>query len=377
MRIAQISPLVESVPPRGYGGTERIVSYLTEALIEEGHNVTLFASGDSVTIGELVPCAKRALRLDQDVADPLAHMILMLEKVRARASTFDVLHFHTDYYHFPMFRRYANKALTTLHGRQDLPDLSTIYSEFSEMPLVSISNAQRAPVAHANFLSTVHHGLPRNLYQAETGRPGSYLAFLGRISPEKRCDRAIEIARAAGVPLSIAAKVDKVDRAYFHEVIAPLIDQPGVEYIGEIEQDAKNEFLANAAALLFPIDWPEPFGLAMIELMACGTPVLAFKCGSVPEVIEEGVTGYAVSTVDEALAKLDAILALDRSKVRQRFEERFSADRMAQDYVTLYHSLLDRVDERRPKDLALASKQNRRGSSDDAQVADSKGVAAA
>jgi glycosyltransferase involved in cell wall biosynthesis len=377
MRIAQISPLVESVPPRGYGGTERIVSYLTEALIEHGHDVTLFASGDSFTIGELVPCAKRALRLDQDVADPLAHMILMLEKVRTRASSFDILHFHTDYYHFPIFRRYAHKALTTLHGRQDLPDLPAIYSEFSEMPLVSISNAQRAPVAHANFLSTVPHGLPRNLYQAETSRPGSYLAFLGRISPEKRCDRAIEIARAAGMPLRIAAKVDKVDRAYFHEVVAPLIDQSGVEYIGEIEQDAKNEFLANAAALLFPIDWPEPFGLAMIESMACGTPVLAFKCGSVPEVIEEGVTGYAVSTVDGALAKLDAILALNRGKVRQRFEERFSADRMAQDYVSLYHSLLDRVDERRPKDLALASQQSHRASSDDAEVADSKGVAAA
>ena len=345
MKIAQISPLVESVPPTGYGGTERIVSYLTEALIEQGHEVTLFASGDSITSAELVPCSKRALRLDPDISDLFPHAILMLEKVRARASKFEVLHFHIDYCHFPIFRPQANRTLTTLHGRQDLPHMPALYSEFIEMPLVSISNAQRKPVATANFLSTVYHGLPRNLYQPAETQTGNYLAFLGRISPEKRCDRAIAIAKAAGMPLKIAAKVDKVDRVYFQEVIAPLIDDPIVEFIGEIGERQKNDFLAQAAALLFPIDWPEPFGLAMIEAMACGTPILSFGCGSVPEIVEDGVTGYIVSSVDEAVARLDAVLALDRTKVRRRFEERFTADRMATDYVKLYRSLLERGDE--------------------------------
>jgi glycosyltransferase involved in cell wall biosynthesis len=232
MRIAQISPLIESVPPRGYGGTERIVSYLTEALVAQGHEVTLFASADSMTSARLEPCARRALRLDPAVHDTQPHMILMLEKVRRRAGQFDVLHFHTDYHHFPIFRTQANRTLTTLHGRQDLPDLQELYGEFSEMPLVSISDAQRQPVAFANFMSTVYHGLPRNLYEPVTDRPGSYLAFLGRISPEKRCDRAIEIAKAAGMKLKIAAKVDKVDKAYFDHVIAPLLDDPAVEFIG-------------------------------------------------------------------------------------------------------------------------------------------------
>jgi glycosyltransferase involved in cell wall biosynthesis len=340
MKIAQVAPLVESVPPRGYGGTERIVSYLTEALVEQGHDVTLFASADSITSSDLVPCAKRALRLDPDAADPTPHMVLMLERIRTRASKFDILHFHIDYWHFPMFRTRPNKTLTTLHGRQDLPEMQTFYSEFSEMPLVSISDAQRAPIRHANFLSTVHHGLPRNLYRPVTTPQCGYLAFLGRISPEKRCDRAIAIAKAAKMPLKIAAKVDKVDRAYFHEVVVPLLDDPLVEHIGEIEQREKNDFLANAAALLFPIDWPEPFGLAMIESMACGTPILAFNCGSVPEIVEDGTNGYRVSTVEEAVSKLGAVLALDRGKVRHCFDERFTADRMASDYVKLYESLL-------------------------------------
>jgi glycosyltransferase involved in cell wall biosynthesis len=340
MKIAQVAPLVESVPPRGYGGTERIVSYLTEALIEHGHDVTLFASADSVTSGDLVPCANRALRLDPDAADPTPHMVLMLEKIRARASKFDILHFHIDYWHFPMFRTQPNRTLTTLHGRQDLPEMQTFYSEFSEMPLVSISDAQREPIRHANFLATIHHGVPRNLYRPVTAPQCGYLAFLGRISPEKRCDRAIAIAKAAKMPLKIAAKVDKVDRAYFQEVVVPLLDDPLVEHIGEIEQGEKNDFLANAAALLFPIDWPEPFGLSMIESMACGTPILAFNRGSVPEIVEDGTTGYRVSTVEEAVTKLGAVLALDRGKVRRCFEERFTADRMASDYVRLYESLL-------------------------------------
>jgi glycosyltransferase involved in cell wall biosynthesis len=302
----------------------------------------------------------------------------MLEKVRARANSFDILHFHTDYYHFPMFRLEANRALTTLHGRQDLPDLRILYSEFREMPLISISDAQRAPIRDANFLATIHHGVPRDLYQPVTTRSGEYFAFLGRISPEKRCDRAIEISRAAGIPLKIGAKVDKVDRAYFDEVVAPLLGQPGVEYIGEIEQEEKNELLANAAALLFPIDWPEPFGLAMIEAMACGTPVLAFRCGSVSEIVEDGTTGYAVTTTDEAMARIDALLALDRSVVRKRFEERFSADRMASDYVKVYESLLNRGEEvHQAVDAALLRSRGQRPHQDDAQVANPRGVAAA
>jgi glycosyltransferase involved in cell wall biosynthesis len=377
MKIAQVSPLVESVPPRGYGGTERIVSYLTEALVEQGHDVTLFASADSITSADLVPCAKRALRLDPDVGDPTPHMALMLEKIRARASKFDILHFHIDYWHFPMFRTRPNRTLTTLHGRQDLPDMQTFYSEFNEMPLVSISNAQRAPIRNANFRATVHHGLPRNLYRPVTSPQRGYLAFLGRISPEKRCDRAIAIAKAANMPLKIAAKVDKVDRAYFREVVEPLLNHPLVELIGEIEEHQKNDFLSNAAALLFPIDWPEPFGLAMIESMACGTPVLAFNRGSVPEIIEDGTNGYIVSTVEEAIAKLDAVLALDRSKVRRRFEERFTADRMARDYVKLYDSLLKPDEAQQPHELAVLLREARQSAQDDTRAAEPKVVDAA
>jgi glycosyltransferase involved in cell wall biosynthesis len=377
MKIAQVSPLVESVPPRGYGGTERIVSYLTEALVEQGHDVTLFASADSITSADLVPCAKRALRLDPDVGDPTPHMALMLEKIRARASKFDILHFHIDYWHFPMFRTRPNRTLTTLHGRQDLPDMQTFYSEFSEMPLVSISNAQRAPIRNANFRATIHHGLPRNLYRPATSPQRGYLAFLGRISPEKRCDRAIAIAKAANMPLKIAAKVDKVDRAYFREVVEPLLNHPLVELVGEIEEHQKNDFLSNAAALLFPIDWPEPFGLAMIESMACGTPVLAFNRGSVPEIIEDGTNGYMVSTVEEAIAKLDAVLALDRSKVRRHFEERFTADRMARDYVKLYESLLKPDEAQQPHELTLLLRGARQSTQDDTRPADPKVVDAA
>jgi glycosyltransferase involved in cell wall biosynthesis len=339
MKIAQVAPLIESVPPRLYGGTERIVSYLTEDLVRLGHDVTLFASGDSITSAELVPCCTRALRLDPTVRDTIPHFMLMIDKVRERAEEFDVIHFHIDLFHFPLFRTLAGRTLTTLHGRQDLGDLKPFYSRFGEMPLVSISNDQRKPLSHANFVATIHHGLPPELHRPSFEQ-GSYLAFLGRISQEKRPDRALRIARAAGIPLKIAAKVDKVDEDYFRNDILPLIDGPGVEFIGEINEREKTKFLGEAAALLFPVDWPEPFGLVMIEAMACGTPVLAFRCGSIPEVIEDGITGKVVDNEEEAIAALPAILSYDRRAVRQRFEERFTAARMAKDYVRAYRQLL-------------------------------------
>jgi glycosyltransferase involved in cell wall biosynthesis len=340
MRIAQIAPLFESVPPRLYGGTERVVAYLTEELVRQGHQVTLFASEDSFTSAELVPCTPRALRLDPDVRDALPHHMIMLDKVRERAEEFDILHFHVDYLHFPLFRSERGRTLTTLHGKQDLADHMPFYRRFSDMPLVSISNAQRAPLPGVNFVGTVYHGLPVGLHTPNLDRHGGYLAFLGRISPEKRPDRAIAIARAAGLPLKIAAKVDKADDAYFRDVIAPLLDGGGVEFIGEINDNAKGEFLGQAAGLLFPIDWPEPFGLVMIEAMACGTPVLAFRCGSVPEIVEDGLTGRIVSDVDEAVRAVPELLALDRKAIRARFEERFSAARMATDYVKIYQKML-------------------------------------
>ena len=340
MRIAQIAPLFESVPPRLYGGTERVVAYLTEELVRQGHQVTLFASEDSITAAELVPCAPRALRLDPDVRDPLPHHMIMLDKVRERADEFEILHFHVDYLHFPLFRSERGRTLTTLHGRQDLVDHMPFYRRFSEMPLVSISNAQRAPLPGVNFVGTVYHGLPLDLHAPSLEPRGGYLAFLGRISPEKRPDRAIAIARAAGLPLKIAAKVDKVDDVYFRDVIAPMLDDGGVEFIGEINDHAKGEFLGQAAGLLFPIDWPEPFGLVMIEAMACGTPVLAFRCGSVPEIIEDGLTGRIVSDVGEAVRAIPELLKLDRKAIRARFEERFSAARMASDYVKIYQRIL-------------------------------------
>jgi glycosyltransferase involved in cell wall biosynthesis len=340
MKIAQIAPLFESVPPRLYGGTERVVSYLTEELVRQGHEVTLFASADSVTMAELVPCTPRALRLEK-ARDPIPHYMVMLDKVHERAAEFDVLHFHIEYLHFPLFRDIAGKTLTTLHGRLDLPDHMALYRRFNDMPLVSISNAQRAPMPRANFVATVPHGMPPNLLTPVSQPNGGYLAFLGRIAPEKRPDRAIGIAQAVGMPLKIAAKVDRVDERYFNDAIKPLLKAEGVEFIGEINEWAKPNFLGNAAALLFPIDWPEAFGLVMIESMACGTPVLAFGHGSVPEVIEDGVTGRIVHSMEEAIATLPEVLALDRRKIRQRFEERFSATRMANDYVKLYRTALE------------------------------------
>jgi glycosyltransferase involved in cell wall biosynthesis len=342
MKIAQIAPLMESVPPRLYGGTERIVSYLTDELVRLGHEVTLFASADSITAAELVGCASMALRLDGNVRDPIPYYMLMLDRVRKLAEEFDILHFHIDQFHFPIFAQMAGRTVTTLHGRQDLPDLKPLYLGFSEMPLVSVSNDQRRPIAKANFVGTVHHGIPTNLYTPIYNPRGGYVAFLGRISPEKRPDHAIRIARTLGIPLKIAAKIDKVDEAYFREKIAPLLSDGGVEFIGEINERSKTEFLGEAQALLFPIDWPEPFGLVMIEAMACGTPVLAFRRGSVSEIIDAGVTGAIVDTMDEAVRMLPRVMELDRHAVRRRFEQRFSSVLMATDYVAVYRSLLKR-----------------------------------
>ncbi|HVX34827.1 MAG TPA: glycosyltransferase family 4 protein [Hyphomicrobium sp.] len=336
MKIAQIAPLIESVPPRYYGGTERIVSYLTEELVAQGHDVTLFASGDSVTSASLIPCCQEALRLNPSVRDPIPYYMIMLDRVRRMASSFDVLHFHIDQFHFPLFRSIARHTLTTLHGRQDLPDLQQLYRAFPDMGVVSISDAQREPIPFANFLGTVYHGLPEKLHRPTFSQRGGYWAFLGRISPEKRLDRAIEIAHAVGFPLKIAAKVDAVDVEYFESKIKPLLKSSDIEFVGEIADADKSKFLGEAAALLFPINWPEPFGLVMIEAMACGTPVLAFRRGSVAEVIDEGVTGFVVDDIESGIATIPSLLNLDRWRVRQRFEERFTAARMAESYVSLY-----------------------------------------
>jgi glycosyltransferase involved in cell wall biosynthesis len=339
MKIAQIAPLMESVPPRLYGGTERIVSHLSEELVRQGHDVTLFASGDSVTSARLVAGTAQAIRLNSAVQDHIPHYMIMLDKLRRSAHLFDILHFHIDAFHMPLFRDMAAKTVTTLHGRQDLPDMLPMYRAFPEMPLVSISNAQILPIAEANFANTIYHGLPLDLLHPNYEPRGGYLAFLGRISPEKRPDRAIAIASALGLRLKIAAKVDKADESYFREMIAPLLDRPGVEFVGEINDHDKIKFLGNALALLFPIDWPEPFGLVMIEAMACGTPVLGFRSGSVCEIIDDNVTGRVVASVDEAVRLLPQVIRLDRRTVRRRFEERFSASRMATDYLSVYHDL--------------------------------------
>jgi len=336
MKIAQVGPLIESVPPKFYGGTERVVSYLTEELVAQGHDVTLFASGDSITSARLVPCCKEALRLNPAVRDPIPYYMMMLDRVRRMAPKFDVLHFHIDQFHFPIFHAVARKTLTTLHGRQDLPDLQQLYHAFPEMGVVSISNAQRNPIPSANFAGTVYHGIPQHLHKPTFTPRGGYLAFLGRISPEKRLDRAIEIARAAGFPLKIAAKVDAVDVDYFETAIKPLLHGDDIHFVGEISDREKAKFLGDASVLLFPIDWTEPFGMVMIEAMACGTPVLAFDHGSVREVVDEGITGYVVNSVESAIATIPRLLALDRHRVRRQFDERFTATRMAKSYLALY-----------------------------------------
>jgi glycosyltransferase involved in cell wall biosynthesis len=341
VRIAQISPLYESVPPQYYGGTERVVHFLTEELVRQGHGVTLFASGDSVTEAELVPVCPRSLRLDPESVDAMAHHLLMLEQVFRRIDDFDVLHFHIDYLHFPLSRRYNRPNVTTLHGRLDIADLVPLYHEYGDMPLVSISDAQREPLAHARWLATVYHGLPPDLFTL-VENPGRYLAFLGRISPEKRVDRAVEIARRAGLPLRVAAKIDETDRAYFDREIAPLFELPFVEYIGEIGEADKQAFLGGARALLFPIDWQEPFGLVMIEAMACGTPVIAWPGGSVAEVMADGVSGFIVEAIDDAVEATRAAGTLDRRACREVFDQRFTVRRMAEDYVAVYESLISR-----------------------------------
>ena len=339
MRIAQVSPLFESVPPKLYGGTERVVSYLTEELVAQGHDVTLFASADSVTTAQLVPVCERSLRLDRHCVDQMSHHVRQIEDVYRRASDFDVLHFPIDYLPYPLSSRMGAARLTTLHGRLDIPDLQPLYRSFPEEPVVSISDDQRSPLPWLNWQTTIHHGLPSKLLRLHP-RPGQYLAFLGRISPEKRPDRAIELARRTGFPLKIAAKVDRADKEYFEAKIEPLLkDNPVVEYIGEIGEQEKDEFLGNAAGLLFPIDWPEPFGLVMIEAMACGTPVVAWRGGSVPEVIEHGGNGFIVENMKEAEAALGKLASIDRRRCRAIFDARFSATRMARDYVEAYRKI--------------------------------------
>lgn len=337
MRIAQVAPLAEAVPPRLYGGTERVVWWLTEALVDLSHEVTLFASGDSLSSARLVPGCDTGLRL-AGIHDHIAHTLVMLDRVKAMADAFDIIHFHVDLLQFPMFETLADRCLTTLHGRLDLPDSWPVYRRFSRMPLVSISDDQRRPIPDANFVGTVHHGLPASLIPFSP-HDGGYLAFLGRISPEKRPDRAIEIAKRAGLPLRIAAKVDKVDAPYFHERIAPLLDHPLIEFIGEIGDAEKAGFLGGASALLFPVDWPEPFGLVMIEAMAAGTPVVAWRNGSVPEVIDSGRNGFVVDSIEDAAAAARRAVRLPRRQVRKCFEQRFTAKRMAQDYLRLYERI--------------------------------------
>jgi glycosyltransferase involved in cell wall biosynthesis len=339
MRIAQVAPLYESIPPRLYGGTERVVSWLTEELVRLGHDVTLFASGDSVTNARLVPACSRALRLDPQCKDPFAHHVLMLEKVFAEVANFDFVHFHTDYFHFPLSRRQDVPCLTTLHGRLDLPDLVPVYQTFREQPLVSISDSQRIPLPWANWQGTVRHGMPRQSLTFSHG-DGKYLAFLGRVSPEKGVDEAIDIARRSGMPLKIAAKIDQADRAYFEQQIRPLLNCGGVEFIGEISNDEKNSFLGDAAALLFPICWPEPFGIVMIEALACGTPVIAYNRGSVPEIMVDGVTGYVVDDSAGAIDAVKRLREIDREVCRRHFDRHFSVERMAQEYVTIYKRLV-------------------------------------
>lgn len=337
-----MSPLAESVPPVLYGGTERVVSYLTEELVAMGHEVTLFASGDSITSAKLISPCPTALRFEPAIGDPLAFTTLMLDDVFERLSDFDIVHFHIDYAHFPLCKRYSCPVTTTLHGRLDLASLVPVYRRFKDMPLVSISKAQRQPLIWANWEANVYHGLPLDLFEPTTETHGTYLAYLGRIAPEKRPDLAIEIAKRAGIPLKMAAKIDRADRDYFEQKIKPLLDHPLVEYIGEITDSEKEQFLGEAYSLLFPIDWPEPFGLVLIEAMACGTPVIAFRRGSVPEIITHGLTGFIVDNCEQAVNALREVSTLSRRKIRACFEKRFSARRMALDYVSLYERLVER-----------------------------------
>ncbi len=339
MRIAQVAPLYESVPPKYYGGSERVVSYLTEALVDLGHEVTLYATGDSVTNAQLRPACDRPLRQNQHCIDRLAHHLVMMEHVYQRAFEFDIIHNHNDYVPFSLARRCQTPTVTTLHGRLDIEDLKSIYQEFDDMPVISISNAQRMPLPHIHWVGNVYHGLPPHLY-TYSGEQGKYLAFIGRISPEKRVDTAIEIATQVEMPLKIAAKVDKVDEQYFEIVIKPLLKHPLIDYIGEIGEGAKSDFLMNAYALLFPIDWPEPFGLAMIESLACGTPVIARRRGSVPEVIQDAVTGFVIENTTQAVEAVKKVSEISRKRCREVFEEKFTNIQMTQNYMNIYKNVL-------------------------------------
>ena len=342
MKIAQVAPLTESVPPRLYGGTERVVAFLTDELVRLGHDVTLFASGGSRTAARLHASWPQALRLGEPCRDPVAPHLLMLEEVARRAAEFDVVHFHISQLHFPLARRLPVAHVTTVHGRLDMPELVPLYREFRDIPLISISDAQRQPLPGAGWIATIHHGLPVDLLRFHPG-PGEYLAFVGRISPEKRVDRAIAIATACGWPIRVAAKIDDADRDYFEREIRHLLDNPLVDYVGEINDAQKAEFFGRAAALLFPIDWPEPFGLVMIEALACGTPVVAFRGGSVAEVIDEGITGFIVDSIEEAVAATARAVALDRRRCREVFDRRFTAARMAADHVAIYERAIRRI----------------------------------
>ena len=355
MRIAQVAPLWESVPPKLYGGTERIVSYLTEELVQLGHEVTLFASGDSETAGRLQAVCPQALRLNTGIFNRDAPMIMLQERSLGARGDFDVIHSHLDFLGFPLARRNPKPVVTTLHGRLDLPELQPVFHEYAEMPLVSISDAQRRPLPWANWHATVHHGLPRHLYTYHS-QPQGYLAFLGRISPEKRPDHAIEVAKRSGLPLRIAAKVDPADLQYYRSEIKPLLDHPLIEFIGEISDAEKDDFVGNALALVCPYDWPEPFGLVLIEALACGTPVLAYRRGSIPEVIDDGITGFVCENLSEMVAAVERLGEIDRRRCRTSFEQRFTADRMARDYVALYERIIeDRVAVITPKIHALGS----------------------
>jgi glycosyltransferase involved in cell wall biosynthesis len=351
MRIAQVAPLIESVPPKHYGGTERIVSYLTEELVRAGHDVTLFASGDSVTNARLIASCERSLRKNERCKDPVAREVLLVDHVIEHVNEFDLIHFHTGYLHFPICRYLPVPHVTTLHGRLDMPDMGPIFERFRDFPVVSISNAQRQPLPWANWRGTIYHGLPKDLFAFRPSQ-GDYLAFLGRISPEKRVDRAIEIAERVAMPLKIAAKVDRADRRYFKRDIEPLLAQSHVEWVGEISDQQKNEFLGNAYALLFPIDWPEPFGLVMIEAMACGTPVVAYEGGSVSEVMEDGITGFIVNDIEQAVEAVGRVRGLRRAGCHEVFEKRFTASRMASDYVDVYKRLIDPDVEKSRTDLS-------------------------
>ena len=348
MRIAQVAPLYESVPPKMYGGTERVVSWLTEELVRLGHDVTLFASGDSMTTARLVPGCSQSLRQHKGCKDQLAHHFTLIEQVFSEKDNFDFIHFHIDYLHFPVSQREQVAQVTTLHGRLDLPELRPLYRMFSEIPLISISNAQRAPLPWVNWQGTIHHGMPKDMLRPCSER-GQYLAFLGRTSPEKGLEEAIEIAKRVGMPLKIAAKVDPADVEYFEAHIKPLLNHPLIEFVGEIGYGEKSRFLGNAAALLFPINWPEPFGIVLIEAMACGIPVIAYPFGSVPELIEDGVSGFLVHNIDGAVQAVRNLDQIDRTVCRQCFEERFTSERMAQEYLAIYERLLSG----RPAALAL------------------------